>query len=1107
MKFRRSQVHFLLVLLLPVRLLASPTNAENVEFFERSVRPLLERSCIECHGAEKSKGGLRLDSLAGWKEGGHSGAVIVEGDPDESLLVTAIRYRDKDLQMPPDDELSSRDKAVFEEWVRRGAPDPRTGEPAKSYAMSVDSWDQEFKKRLDWWSLQPLAKVSPPTPVDPKWAHDPVDRFIFAGLADKGLKPSRAADPETLMRRASLVLTGLPPTPEMRLKFLTDWAEDPAGAYPKLVDALLASPHFGEHFARHWMDVVRYTDTYGYEWDTDVKGAWEYRDYLIRAFNKDVGFDTLVVEQLAGDLLEKPRVDSDSGFIESLIGPLFYHMGLHQAGDSLTLNIVHQEMTDNKINALSKAFVATTVACARCHDHKLEAISQKDYYSLAAVLMTPRWTTRVIEAPDLRTRSIEKLSSLRGEIRGEIARLWAGTVEGPAFASADALRSIASPRGSSGPPIEDIADVISRIRGFEEWRLLLGPGQGAASAKGYWSSLRTRWQDERTQRITFNQSFRKLGDVARGILPEGWVIEGDGMRYGFVSDGTIRVALSGRKVVADLLHGGFYTHALSSKLPGSLRLPPQHQVPGRILSVKVAGEEFSGFRKVAANAFLADPLQFFDNASETWIAISDVTLTPQVEKVALEFETAALNPYFPPRTGISFGLPNPDAGHDRRSWFSMTGIVAHEKDGEPSDELEHFGALFALEPESIEDMWRGVAAWLRGAVVRWTAGRHSVGDTRLVNWLLTQEMIPNEAPAGSRLEALLAEYRTEESRLPSARTAMSMDERGTQRMTYRLNVRGNADMPGEPIEPAFLSMFANAEPVKLSQGSGRLELARSLIDPEHPMTSRVYVNRLWYWVFGKGIVDTTSDFGRLGGKPSHPGLLDWLAQTFVEEGWSTKRLLRRLLLSQTFRQSGEIDSAAMERDPGNRMLHHYPTRRLEAESLRDSLLLVSGSLDPSLYGRPIEVPRARVDSQKRLYSGTLDGGGRRSVYLKISMADPPKFLVAFNQPDPGMTAGTRDVTNVPAQALALMNDPFVHAAARRWAEHLVTDPVKDVDERIRGMFVSAYGRLPNQRELQRWNSALHGFAGASVTDVSDDKDAWSALAHALFNTKEFIFYR
>jgi hypothetical protein len=407
-------------------------------------------------------------------------------------------------------------------------------------------------------------------------------------------------------------------------------------------------------------------------------------------------------------------------------------------------------------------------------------------------------------------------------------------------------------------------------------------------------------------------------------------------------------------------------------------------------------------------------------------------------------------------------------------------------------------------PASAEE---SVQAWLKGAVNRWCDGHAKDGDVRLVNWLLAKNLLPNRAEPGTPTAALLAEYRRVEAGIAFPRTVNSMDERGRPRAMYAINVRGNPDALGELVAPDFLSMFARRNEVAKSAGSGRLELAESLLRPDHPLTSRVYVNRVWHWIFGAGIVETPDDFGRLGGKPSHPELLDYLAREFMREGWSTKTLIRRLVLSETFQQSGAVTAAARERDPGNRLLHHYATRRLEAEGIRDALLAVSGRLDPQLYGRPIEPPRALADPQKRQLSGPLDGDGRRSLYLKMSIMAPPVFLTGFNLPDLKLPTGRRDVTNVPTQALTMLNDPFVSAMAKHWAAQLLKTTAASPEERLRAMFVQAYAREPLPIETQRWTAALADFATPGCNELMQDEAAWAQLAHAIFNTKEFIYYR
>ncbi|MEZ6045273.1 MAG: DUF1553 domain-containing protein [Planctomycetaceae bacterium] len=337
-------------------------------------------------------------------------------------------------------------------------------------------------------------------------------------------------------------------------------------------------------------------------------------------------------------------------------------------------------------------------------------------------------------------------------------------------------------------------------------------------------------------------------------------------------------------------------------------------------------------------------------------------------------------------------------------------------------------------------------------------------------------------------------------------TANSMDERNLEPLDYRLNIRGDVYTDGPAIPRDFLKVFEGQHQVAESTRSGRYELATYLSSDQNPQTARVYVNRIWQWVFGTGIVATSSDFGKLGDRPSHPELLDWMTLQFIQEGWSTKQLIRRLVLSKTFRQSGEPVPHALEIDPDNRLLHHYPTRRLEAEAIRDSLLAVSGRLDPQLFGRPINPYRPVENTYKRLFSGPLDGNGRRSIYLEMSIMEPPRFLVGFNLPDLKIPVGRRDVTNVPAQALILLNDPLVINLAEHWGEQLMKEKHISVEERINSMFLTALGRQPSAVEQERWSKAVYEFSD-TPDSIMEDPKPWSEIAHALFNTKEFLYYR
>ena len=1070
--------------------------SEKLAFFEAKIRPLLIARCIECHGEASQEGGLRLDTRQAWERGGESGPAIHPGKPDDSLLIKAVQYTEKDLKMPPDKQLSMDEVALLTKWIRQGAIDPRR-DAGSAVSPTSNTWAEEFQKRLDWWSLKPLANPAPPIVAENHWSDLPVDRFVLAALEQAKLKPAPAAEPEVLLRRVAIVLTGLPPTSAQRESFLEKWQVDRKVAMEQLIDEFLDSPHFGEHFARHWMDAVRYTDTYGYEWDVPAKGAHEYRDYLIRAFNGDVGFDVFLREQLAGDLLPQPRVDVDLGINESIIGPMFYHLGEHRHGSSLAYNGVHQEMVSNKIDAFSKVFLATTVACAKCHDHKLEAVSQKDYYALGAAFMTPRWVSRPADAPGKNDAAIAKLKDLRTAIRSEVAKLWQTVALQPS--SWRALLEVPSATPPMPPPtIEDVAYPLAK--------LIAANTAANSEMESTWNALTAEWKAARDARIKGNESFQVLADLAQPHIPTGWVTDGDGMKHGWVDEATPLIALDGELVIQRLLPRGYHTHSLSSKLPGALRMPPEHLVPGQFVSLKLAGGEFGGYLQMDENAILNEAVSIVNQIQPTWRTIGDTPMKGGVTKVTIDFVTSSLNPNFPARVGVIPGLPNNDMGFDKRSWFSVTGIVTHDAGGTPQDTLDAFESLYAnATPKNSDEINAIVTAWFNNAIHRWCNGQIRFGDRQIIDWLISHKLLPNQATANSPLSQLMSEYRAIEQTIAFPRSVNSMDEREVARSGLHLNIRGNYDALGDLVMPDSLQMFAGRNDVAKGTGSGRLELADSLLTPEHPLTSRVYVNRVWQWVFGTGLVTTPDDFGRLGDKPSHPELLDWLARDFVRNGWSTKKLIRQLLLTETFRQSGIGNEDAKQRDPANRLRHHYPTRRLEAESIRDAMLMVSGRLDGRLYGRSINPFRPAEDATKRLYSGPLDGDGRRSLYLTMSIMAPPKVLTTFDLPDLRLPSGRRNVTNVPSQSLMMLNEPLVSTLAKHWAMQIIKDPHTTVEERVTRMFLASYARSPSSQELLQWTAAVRSFA--TTVDIQHDEAAWTQLAHAIFNTQEFIHYR
>ena len=486
-------------------------------------------------------------------------------------------------------------------------------------------------------------------------------------------------------------------------------------------------------------------------------------------------------------------------------------------------------------------------------------------------------------------------------------------------------------------------------------------------------------------------------------------------------------------------------------------------------------------------------------------------------RIWVELATKTSNPNFPPRVGLG-GECTEEQARDPRSWFGITRAVAHDKGSAPADELARFGHLLTGEPDT-EPADR-YARWFKGVLEAWVEGRAEQDEIRVINWMLESELLPNRIDDRASVSELVTAYRNIERQLAEPQTVNGMADLDPG-YDVAINIRGIYEDLGELVPRGHVSVLSAGHHGFNARGSGRLELAELVASPKNPLTARVFVNRVWYWLFGTGIVATTDDFGHIGERPSHPELLDYLADQFVKGGWSVKQLVRTLVLSETFQQSGQFTAKSQKVDPLNRLLNHYPLRRLEAESIRDAMLAVSTRLDCRMYGEPVNPLRSKEDPQKRLFSGPLDGEGRRSIYIKMAIMEPVKLMATFNQPAPKIPTGRRDVTNVPAQALALLNDPFVISQAEYWARQLIgtshfsashTSPQK----RLIVMFRSAFSRDPSPKELVRWSKAVADLArlyqdvpgnAPHASMMMDSVAVWKDVAHAIFNTKEFIYVR
>ncbi len=1183
-----------------------------LEFFEKRIRPVLVQHCYECHASDAKKlgGGLLLDSRDGVRTGGDSGVVIVPGKPDDSLLIKAIRYTDDSVKMPPKGKLPAAAIADLEEWVQRGVPDSRDKPlPPKT----TDSWEETLRTRARWWSLQPIQNPAVPQPKQSAWSDHPVDRFVLARLEEQGLTPAEPADPRTLVRRLSLVLLGLPPSHDVVEKFAGEWNavagsqenaaevksagnkendKEPATATPlipppphfvivkskesrqrelveKLVNSLLDSPHFGERWGRHWMDVVRFTETHGNEWNYEVHHAWRYRDYLIRAFNADVPYDQFIREHIAGDLLSPPRWNEAERFNESVIGTGFFRFGEVNHDDCISLRTLGFDIADNQIDTLTKAFQATTVACARCHNHKLDAVSMDDYYGVLGILRSSRLVSHCIDAPDVNAKLTQRLVELKTELRKELAAVWS---QEPALISR--FLQAAAAKRANRPDADELAKGLDAKRlekwiaalaaekmplddPFEPWRLLASATMAdPATFAVEWRKLSERYATEDRERSAFNRTqfetyadFRPSSHLASrdsarratdsqpadgqstgsGVFlgqtpndgsqpspkktPDPWQVGGQALRHGPGRSGDFALHHDGEALVRAVVPAGCFTHALSDKLNGTLRSPVL-PLGKKHISFQVMGLRSSAVRLVSNNCQL-------NYKNYRALISSDLhweTFSPPDDRDSLqtyaELMTMFDNPKFPDQLSAlggdteNYKLPWEKAAENPRSYFGVTRVVLHDNPDLPKPELAHLRPLFVgTEPTSASEFAARYATTIEAAVRAFANDQATDEDVRWLDSLLRRELLANQVTSSPRLAEIANEYRRTEAELALPRVVAGIGESGS-RFGQPVFLRGDCTRPGEIAAQRYLEVLSSSRDSFAAEGSGRRELAERITSARNPLTARVMANRIWHHLFGAGLVRTVDDFGHVGELPSHPELLDHLATRFMEDGWSMKRLIRSLVLTRTFQLSNQPSAASRELDPLNRVLQHYPARRMEAEAIRDSMLFVSGRLDRQLFGPSVQPNRDKDYADRRLFAGPLDGHGRRSLYIKNNLMERPKFLEAFNFPGGKVTQGRRDLTNVPAQALALLNDPFVLQQADVWGTQLIARSDNSLLSRVDTMFQSALNRLPTPDERERFErtalelAQLHQIPAANVLT---SQLVWRDLGHAIFNLKEFIY--
>jgi hypothetical protein len=918
---------------------------EGLEFFEKNVRPILSDRCYECHSTAKnsSKGGLILDSRDGAFKGGDEGPSVVPGNLEKSLLIKAVRYTDPEFSMPPKKtggKLPDEKIAILEEWVKMGAPMPMGG------AVKLTGLTGKAREH---WAFQPVTKPKVPEVKNKVWVKTPIDAFVLAKLEEKGLQPNPAASPESFLRRVSYDLIGLPPTSEQVDAFekavLAAQGADamalrsgkPADAvdavYAKRIDELLASPHYGERWARHWLDTARYSDTRGLQVDQGdslfkdyrFAYAWTYRDYVINALNDDKPYDKFIVEQLAADRI--PGISPDD--------PRLAALGFLTVGKRFD---DPNDIIDERIDTSTKAFLGLTVSCARCHDHKFDPIPIKDYYSLHGIFAS---TVEPLHHPTIAATS----------------------------------KSAAAARSDFTKRLNQLQD--EQVGGFFR----------------YMRETRARYDKEMAGRLM-------IASVRRGSSEAGEYSD----RYKI--DLTSDVDFAAMRIQKDSpITGPFYAVAQVPVVYFAERAPlaiqealadTDHPV-NPIIAAALRGLKPNSLHDVAAayqkaynenkDAILAH-LALLAKPGEGWKKTS-----PAIAQM----------------TGYPWAIPSYDEVFDNEDMIS----------------------LFSTR--------KFCADW---------QNRPIYGG------------IGNRAPVAYFRHTRINELRLSHPGAPGE--AMVVQDSEAPKDSYVFK-RGDKNNKGEIVPRQFLDILSKGERRPYVDGSGRYEFAQSIATKENPMTARVAVNRTWMKHFIEGFVMTTDDLGNMSEKPSHPELLDFLASEFMENGWTMKRLHRMIVMSNVYRldsdptanplvvQKGPIDPLKI--DAGNRLLWRGNLRRLDFESIRDSMILLTGKLNPAVGGQP-----ANITDEPFSY--------RRSLYGYVDRSRLSDTLSQFDYGDPDQPNSKRNSTIVPQQALFFMNNPLSVEVARAVSSRKdVTNAISE-DQRIVAMFRCMFQRRPSGLEIR-----------------------------------------
>ncbi len=1004
-----------------------PVMARETIDFSRDIRPILARHCLKCHGPDDAKraSGLRLDdrsaALGRSKTGNHA---IVPNKPDESELIARIGSTDPTEIMPPPetrDSLSKAEKSMLSSWIVGGA----------NYS--------------DHWSFVKPLKPNPPEAVGLPvgWQESPIDRFIYANLDKNGLRPQPQADRNALIRRVSLDLIGLPPTPEATSRFLADTAPD---AYEKLVDQLLSSPSYGERWARKWLDLARYADTNGYEKDR-YRSVWPYRDWVIRALNQDMPFDQFTIRQLAGDMLPGATDDDRiaTGFHRNTM--------LNEEGGIDPLEYRFYAMVD-RVATTGTVWMGMSVGCAQCHTHKYDPITQLDYYRLMA-------TMNNAEEPPLYNLENDSIRLRRLGLENQIALIKANR----------ASQFSAPPPDGPG----DGRNFLQRRRdGYEK---AFSKWESEQSSKAVqWSLIKPEQMSANIARLELRPdgSVFASGDATKHdeyvLKLQGLPAGTTAIRLEVLPDPTLPAKGPGRTDYEGPL-GDFFLSEWRMQIGDQpIKFALASESYGRL---GIGGGESKAALTLDGNMQTGWSTQGHQGQADQAVYVLEKPLTGHTD--------AGLTMIFERHYSAPLGR--------FRLWSTTSGSVQLMAKSQPT-EIEHLLTIPRLtrnptQNRQLRDYWEDTA--------------------------------PEFSESNKAIADLIGEK-------PRPETALVMRERPQDftRSTF-VHRRGEFLQPTTKVGPDVPQFLKGSAKIELKN---RLELSRWLVSGEHPLTARVTVNRQWAAFFGKGLVRTQEDFGYQGELPTNPDLLDWLALTFVQDGWSMKRLHRRIVTSQAYRQSTLVSPEALAKDSENRLVSRGPRFRMDGEVLRDAALAASGLISPAIGGPSVFPPQPASVTTEGAYGSmpwkTSTGSDRyrRSLYTFAKRTTPFAMLNTFDAPSGESCVVRRDVSNSALQSLTMLNDPVFLESAQALGRQMAA--LKNTDEaRLRQIFLRMFNRdcdaeeradlmkfLVAQRDYYEKNPKLAmAIAGESGSGPVAEVATWTVLARALLNTDEFVVHR